>query len=97
MKEFDKREGKLNIRFRAGARKAHEKGKLALFRLLFGRTMVTLLLILLQIYFIYEVINRMQYSNVLKGIFDILGATAIIYIINSEENPAFKLILITKI
>ena len=91
MREFAKKEEKLNIRFKAGARKAHEKGKLALFRLLFGRTMITVLLILLQIYFIYEVINRMQYSNVLKGVFDVLGATAIIYIINSEENPAFKL------
>ena len=83
-KKYEQRDEKLNIRFKAGARNA-------LFKLLFGRTMVTVLLILLQIYFIYEVIARMQYSNVLKGIFDVLGAAAIIYIINSEENPAFKL------
>lgn len=77
-------EEKPNIRFKTKARGA-------LFRLLFGRTMITVLLILLQIYFIYEVVARVQYSQVLKGVFDVLGAVAIIYIINSEENPAFKL------
>lgn len=91
MRQNGEKETELNIRFKTGARKAHEKGKHALFRLLFGRTMITVLLIFLQIYFIYEVVNRMQYSNVLKGVFDLLGAAAIIYIINSEENPAFKL------
>ncbi len=91
MEERDFREEQLNYRFRAGARRAHEKGKSAVFKLLFGRTMVTVLLILLQIYFMYEVFSRVQYSGVFKGVFDILGAIAIIYIINSEENPAFKL------
>ena len=91
MEESKFQEEQLNHPFRAGARKAHEKGKLAIFRLLFGRTMVTLLLIFLQIYFMYEVFSRVQYSGVIKTIFDVIGAAAIIYIINCEENPAFKL------
>ncbi len=91
MKKNKSSEEQFNIRFKASARKVQEKGKNALFRLLFGRTMVTLLLILLQIYFMYEVVSRVHYSGILKTIFDVLGAVAIIYIINGEENPAFKL------
>lgn len=91
MQYEERTEEKLNLRFKAGARRAHEKGKHALFKLLFGRTMVTVALILVQIYFMYEVISRVQYAGIFKNIFDFLGAVAIVYIINSEENPAFKL------
>lgn len=63
-----------------------------LFSVIYGRTAVILLLILLQIlvmlFGIYFLTDNWTY---LYGVFSIIGTIAVVYIINSEENPAFKL------
>ena len=63
-----------------------------LFSVIYGRTAIILLLILVQIlvmfFGIYFLTDNWTY---LYGVFSIIGTIAVIYIINSEENPAFKL------
>ncbi|WP_281872447.1 cardiolipin synthase [Sellimonas catena] len=63
-----------------------------LFSVIYGRTAVILLLILIQIlvmvFGIYFLTDSWTY---LYGVFSIIGTIAVIYIINSEDNPAFKL------
>ncbi len=81
----------LNERLKQKTANVRQKGISALFKLVFSRTMVTVLLILVQIYIIYEIFARVQYSRIWLSIFDVLGAIAIVYVVNSEENPAFKL------
>ena len=60
--------------------------------MIYGRTAVILLLILIQIlvmvFGIYFLTDSWTY---LYGVFSIIGTIAVIYIINSEDNPAFKL------
>ena len=69
-----------------------ERGMRALFRLFFGRTMVTMLLLVAQIVIIFLVFNRLsQYAEWILSIFTVISALIILYIINCKENPAFKL------
>lgn len=69
-----------------------KKVKRGLFRVVFSRTGLILIMILLQIGIIVVTTNRMwRYSMVINGVFRLLGIAALIYIINSEDNPAFKM------
>lgn len=66
--------------------------KKGLFRIIFSRTGIMLLLILLQIgFFISTTFYLEAYSRVISALLFCLRAVVLIYIINSEGNPAFKM------
>ena len=61
-----------------------------LWKLIFGRTLIIVLMILLQIYFLFAVVVKMgEYSEIGFTCLQILSVFVVIYIINSKENPAF--------
>lgn len=66
--------------------------KKGLFRIIFSRTGIILLLLLLQILFFVEFIFRVEaYAPYVYGIILVLEVIVIVYIINSKGNPAFKM------
>lgn len=66
--------------------------KKGLFRIVFSRTGIILLLLLLQIWlFAWSSIYLEEYLKYIYGALTILGVIVLIYIINSEGNPAFKM------
>ena len=63
-----------------------------LWKLIFGRTLIIVLMILLQIHFLFIILAKMgAYSQVGFTFLQILSVFVVIYIINSKENPAFKM------
>ena len=70
---------------------ARQKSMGALFKLIFSRIMITLLLLAFQIVLLYAVFSFVRFSSELLTIFYILGAIFVIVIVNSDDNPAFKL------
>lgn len=75
------------------ANKAKNTGLQAIFKLIFSRIMLTVLMLLGQIYLLFILLERMNASNAKWWLyfFNICAALCIIVIINSNENPAFKL------
>lgn len=75
--------------------KKHEPKKTAkkgLFRIVFSRSGIMLLLILMQIGVFTITTSRLQaYSTAISGIMLCMRVIVIIYVINSEGNPAFKM------
>ncbi|MDO4311947.1 MAG: cardiolipin synthase [Eubacteriales bacterium] len=69
-----------------------KKAKKGLFRIIFSRTGLILLMILLQLG-IFAVMTSwiQQYTIYINAAFTVLGVIVLIYIINSEGNPAFKM------
>ncbi len=68
------------------------KGQNALINLIFSRVMLTALLMIVQIIFLIWIFGRMGVnSKWLLYSFNILAAVLVVVIINSDENPAFKL------
>ena len=66
--------------------------KKGLFRIIFSRTGVILLMILLQIWFLVGSSLYLEgYITYVYGALTVLGVVVLIYIINSEGNPAFKM------
>lgn len=66
--------------------------KKGLFRIVFSRTGIILLLILLQLGLFLGIPYYMgEYAVYINGALKVLGILVIIYIFNSEGNPAFKL------
>ncbi len=66
--------------------------KKGLFRIIFSRTGIILLLILVQlIWFLRIPFYLGEYSRYMYGVMLILEVVVVIYIINSEDNPAFKM------
>lgn len=66
--------------------------KKGLFRIVFSRTGIILLLILIQlIWFLRFPYYLGVYLKYFYGVFVILEVLVIVYIINEEENPAFKM------
>lgn len=62
------------------------------FRFIFSRTVITILLLIIQAVILFIGYNWLSvYMSYILTIFSVLGAVLIIYIINDEENPAFKL------
>ena len=84
-------EEKKTSRLREHGRKAKQKSFRALFRLVFSRTMVTIVLLILQIYLLYRIFNLVRLSSLMLTIFYLLGAVAVVAVINNDDNPAFKL------
>lgn len=69
-----------------------KKAKKGLFRIVFSRTGLILIMILLQIGIFVAMSYRLRsYSIYINAAFTALGIIVLIYIINSEENPAFKM------
>lgn len=76
-----------------------QKGRIHLARLLrylkkiiFSRLVITALIILFQIFFLAESFLRLRdYWSGISALLDFVSAASIIYIINKDENPAFKL------
>lgn len=66
--------------------------KKGLFRIVFSRTGIILLLILVQLIWFMRIPYYLEeYLRYLYGVLVILEVIVIIYIINAEENPAFKM------
>lgn len=66
--------------------------KKGLFHVVYGRTALILVLLLLQIAIIVTMVTRVQqYRGILYGVSTVLSVIVVIYIINDESNPAFKL------
>lgn len=62
------------------------------FKVIFGRTMIVGLLLLLQIYILFGVFQYFgEYGQYFYGGFTLLAGIVIVYIINKDENPVFKL------
>lgn len=71
---------------------APSTAKKGLFRIVFSRTGIMLLLILLQLgLFLGTPYYMGEYTVYINGALKVLGVIVIIYIFNSEGNPAFKL------
>ena len=70
-----------------------ERAKNKIFGVIYGRTAVVLLLLLLQIGIMVFTLTFLEnYASYLYGVFVILSMAAVIYIINEKEsNPAFKM------
>ncbi|MCF2555106.1 cardiolipin synthase [Faecalicatena contorta] len=66
--------------------------KKGLFRIIFSRTGIILLLILIQLgFFVGTTMYLGEYRGYLYGTLKILSVVVLIYIINKEGNPAFKM------
>lgn len=69
-----------------------KKAKKGLFRIVFSRTGLILIMILLQLGIFVAMSYRLRsYSIYINAAFTVLSLVVLIYIINSEENPAFKM------
>lgn len=69
-----------------------KKAKKGLFRIVFSRTGLILIMILLQIGIFVAMSYRLRsYSIYINAAFTVLSLVVLIYIINSEQNPAFKM------
>lgn len=72
--------------------KIRKRGINVLFRLLFSRTMITVLLLLLQVGIFLGAFHLMGiYWQGFLIVCNVLSVVLIVYIINANENPAFKL------
>lgn len=70
---------------------APSTAKKGLFRIVFSRTGIILLLILLQIALFIKIPSYLgSYMNYMRGAMTVLSVIVIIYIVNTEGNPAFK-------
>ena len=69
-----------------------EKGKKGIVHVVFGRTGIIFLLLLIQIGILFVAFGKLkEYSVYAYGIFGILSAITVIVIINRPGNPGFKL------
>ena len=69
-----------------------EKAKKGISRIIFSRTGLFILLILLQVATVIVTTKILQeYTVYIHGMLTVLGVLVLIYIINSEGNPAFKM------
>lgn len=72
--------------------KTPKKAEKGLFRIIFSRTGIILLLILLQLgLFVASTMYLEEYRVYIYGFLKILSVAVLIWIINSEGNPAFKM------
>ena len=64
-----------------------------LFKIIFGRSMIYILMMVLQVFYIFLVFEKLKnYTGYILILFSLLSAVLVIYIINRKENPAFKLV-----
>lgn len=87
---MNRKEFRENVK--AHGKRAKEKGIVILARIVFGRTLITALLLMLQIVILVAAFKWFQsYTGWFYYMMIVLSAAFIIYITNSKENPAFKL------
>lgn len=61
-------------------------------RFIFGRSMLTVLLLFVQIFYLVAGFLWLgEYMNILMEVLTVLSALIVIYIINSDDNPAYKI------
>lgn len=80
--------------FKTKAVKAKDNGLRAIFKLIFSRIMLTVIIMLGQLYLLFVLLERVNNANAAKWwlyFFNLCAAICVIVIINSKENPAFKL------
>lgn len=68
-----------------------DKGRSILFMLIFSRTVVVMLLVLVQLFALFSMFYWFGNIPFLSYVFSFLGVCGMIYILNGDENPAFKL------
>ena len=72
--------------------KAVKKAKKGLFSIVFGRTALILMLVLIQLIILVGVATILNdYAVYVYGGFTVLAAVIVIYIINERGNPAFNM------
>lgn len=72
--------------------KAVKKAKKGILSVIFGRTALILVLVLIQLYFMLTVATILhEYAVYVYGISTVIGAGVIVYIINERGNPAFNM------
>ena len=93
MDSLDENKVKKSEYFKNKAVKAKDNGLRAIFKLIFSRIMLTVIIMLGQIYLLFVLLERMNAANAKWWLyfFNICAALCVIVIINSKENPAFKL------
>ena len=93
MDSLDENKVKKSEYFKNKAVKAKDNGLRAIFKLIFSRIMLTVIIMLGQIYLLFVLLERMNAANAKWWLyfFNICAALCAIVIINSKENPAFKL------
>ncbi|NLG05770.1 MAG: cardiolipin synthase [Clostridia bacterium] len=75
-----------------GTEKVKTKGKRLFFRVVFSRSMLTILLLLVQIAILISIYLRMNhYLEYFMTAFTLMSVVLIIYIINCDNRPEFKL------
>ncbi len=80
------------VRIRSRAVKIRHGSLQALIKLVFSRVMLTALLVMIQALFLFGVFSWMgNYSKIVMYSLNILAAILVIGIINSNDNPAFKM------
>ena len=80
------------VRIRSRAVKIRHGSLQALIKLVFSRVMLTALLVMIQALFRLGVFSWMgNYSKIVMYSLNILAAILVIGIINSNDNPAFKM------
>ena len=92
--EMEKKKNLENVRWNGLNHKVKVKkqGLTLLWRIVFGRTMIMILIILLQIFLLFWLFAKMGvYSKFGLAVLQILAVFTIIYIVNCKDNPAFKL------
>lgn len=69
-----------------------KKAKKGIFSVIFSRTFIVLLLLILQAAILFGVINYLEeYARWVYVLFTTISALAFIHIVNGKDNPAFKL------
>ena len=73
-----------------------QRTKNKMFGVIYSRTAIVLLLLVAQIAFFILALTRLEaYSKYMYGVSVIMSIICVIYIVNEEGNPAFKLTWLT--
>lgn len=68
-----------------------EKSKRGVLNVLFGRTMVIVVLLLVQIFLLYRVFNSLRYVKYVYAALQVLYAALILRLVNKDSNPSIKI------
>lgn len=92
MSKLEEDESRLEETIDVLIEKVKKKGRRGIARVVYGRTMMYILLLLVQILFLYlALMNYRQYSTLYFGSFSLLSIIVVVAIINEEINPMYKL------
>ena len=81
-----------NSKYQDEIQQLSQKAKSRAFGVIYSRTLIVMLLILLQIGFMSYTLSYVnKYSPYVNGLVTVISAIAVIYIYNDDGNPAFKM------